>query len=72
MKVFELGRRVTWFFSDRATSAIVNQDKNRSSFDLDMHFFVDIATSVPQYLVCKHLTVQFVGLQKVRSGSKSN
>ena len=33
-----------------------------------MHFFVDIATSGPQYLVCKHLTVQFVGLQKSEIG----
>jgi hypothetical protein len=29
----------------------------------DMHFFVDNATSVPQYLVCKHSTAQRVGLQ---------
>jgi len=33
-----------------------------------MHFFVDNATSVPQYLVCKHPTVQFVGLQKSEIG----
>jgi len=26
------------------------------------HFFVDIATAVPQYLVCKHATAPFVGL----------
>jgi hypothetical protein len=32
--------------------------------DKSPHFFVDIATSVPQYLVCKHATVPFVGLHK--------
>jgi hypothetical protein len=26
------------------------------------HFFVDIATSLPQYLVCKHATAPFVAL----------
>jgi hypothetical protein len=29
-----------------------------------MHFFVDNATTVPQYLVCKHPTVQRVGFKK--------
>jgi len=36
-----------------------------------MHFFVDNATSVPQYLVCKHSTVQFVGLQNVTWAPKA-
>ncbi|HET9164445.1 MAG TPA: hypothetical protein VFP11_00510, partial [Candidatus Angelobacter sp.] len=42
------------------------------SLDADMHFFVDIATSVPQYLVCKHSTIQFVGLQKSEIGLQGN
>ncbi|HEX3383648.1 MAG TPA: hypothetical protein VHS53_00590 [Mucilaginibacter sp.] len=72
---FFVGAYVFWkikigFFQTEAPWHKLGQVQNATLLDADMHFFIDNATSLPQYLVCKHLTIQFVGLQKVRLGSK--
>jgi hypothetical protein len=60
------------FFQAAPNDGQFTKGKNATLFTRRMHFFVDKATSVPQYLVCKHPTVQFVGLQKSEIGLQSN
>ncbi|HXO39063.1 MAG TPA: hypothetical protein VN872_10510, partial [Candidatus Acidoferrum sp.] len=64
-----IGREQNFFLQDAL--APLREQLNAVSRQLDMHFFVDNATSVPQYLVCKHTAIQFVGLQKVKLGSRA-
>jgi hypothetical protein len=56
-------------FVGKSQFATISRLPGFDSSSSDMHFFVDNATSVPQYLVCKHATIQFVGLQS-ETGSK--
>ena len=59
------------FFQAAPNNRQLTTKENQRSPSRRMHFFVDNATSVPQYLVCKHPTVNSLGFEKVRSGSRA-